>query len=97
MITQQQALNLLRDYKATRASKYGIEKIGLFGSLARETQTEESDIDIYIVGSLNGFCALAMIKTELEELLQNRVDVVRLRERMNPVLKKIIEKEGIYV
>jgi predicted nucleotidyltransferase len=97
MTTQQQIINTLKEYKVAKASKYGIEKIGLFGSYARENQTEESDIDIYIVGSLTGFCALSMIKTELEDLLQNKVDVVRLRDRMNPTLKRIIEKEGIDV
>jgi predicted nucleotidyltransferase len=97
MTTQQQVINILKDYKVANANKYGIEKMGLFGSFARESQTEESDIDVYIVGSLTGFCALAMIKTELEDLLQNKVDVVRLRERMNPTLKRLIEKEGIYV
>jgi uncharacterized protein len=35
------------------------------------------------------------LKQELEQLLQRPVDLVRLRERMNPVLKAAILKEGI--
>ncbi|MDR0789738.1 MAG: nucleotidyltransferase domain-containing protein [Bacteroidales bacterium] len=97
MVTQQSIINILQDYKAYKASKYGIDKMGLFGSYARGNQTEESDVDVYIEGELKGFCALAMIKVELEELLGNKVDVVRLRQRMNPTLKHIIEQEGIYV
>ena len=37
------------------------------------------------------------MKQELEELLSRRVDVVRLRERMNPRLKQRILRETRYV
>ena len=37
------------------------------------------------------------LKTELENLLHCSVDIVRLREGMNFVLKKRIQKEGIHV
>ena len=38
------------------------------------------------------------MKQELEELLrQERVDVVRLRERMNPRLKQRVLREARYV
>jgi predicted nucleotidyltransferase len=40
---------------------------------------------------------MSHLKNELQELLECKVDVVRLRDRMNSLLKKRIEKEGIYV
>ena len=40
---------------------------------------------------------LARIKFELEALLGSRVDLVRLRDRMDEYLKRNIEKEALYV
>lgn len=71
--------------------------MGVFGSVARNQQTEDSDVDIYIEGELHGMFAMGSIKAELEELLDSRVDLVRLRDDMNPMLLQRIRKEGIYV
>lgn len=79
------------------ASQYGIIRMGIFGSVARQEQNENSDIDIYIEGELKGFFALSGIKNDLEELLGCSVDIVRLRNKMDAFLKQRIIKEGIYV
>jgi len=41
--------------------------------------------------------ALVHIKDELQKLLSSSIDIVRIRDKMNPYLKKRIEKEAIYV
>ena len=41
-------INILRDYMAKNASKYSITRIGIFGSVARGEQTENSDVDVYL-------------------------------------------------
>lgn len=71
--------------------------MGIFGSVARQEQTEKSDIDVYIEGNLHGMFAMGSIKVELEELLGTTVDLVRIREGINPMLLQKIRKEGIYV
>lgn len=38
-------LELLRIYKMQSASKYGVKRLGVFGSVAPGEQTEQSDID----------------------------------------------------
>ncbi len=43
-------IELLRQFKAKIQKKYDIEKIILFGSVARGIYTKESDIDLIIVG-----------------------------------------------
>lgn len=40
---------------------------------------------------------LVHIKEDIEFLVQNPVDIVRIREKMNPFLRERIEKEGLYV
>lgn len=97
MRTTQEIINLLKDFKVKQASKYGIRRMGVFGSVARGEQHEDSDVDVYIEGELKGLFALAGVKNELEELLGCQVDIIRLRDRMDAFLKKRIQKEGIYV
>lgn len=49
MKTTAEIIEILRDYKARSAEKYGIETLGLFGSMARGEQNEKSDIDVFIL------------------------------------------------
>ncbi|WP_288205505.1 nucleotidyltransferase family protein [uncultured Parabacteroides sp.] len=88
---------LLRGYMQRNAGNYGITRMGIFGSVARNEQTENSDVDIYVEGELRGFFVLSGIKCELEELLGCKVDIVRLRKQMDSFLRDRILKEGIYV
>ena len=74
-----------------------IIKIGLFGSYARGENTADSDIDIVIEQKQPDLFLLGRIKIELEEKLNKPVDVIRMRENINPFLKKRIEKDVIYV
>ncbi|GAB6888520.1 nucleotidyltransferase family protein [Desulfothermus okinawensis JCM 13304] len=74
-----------------------IIKIGLFGSYARGENTADSDIDIVIEQKQPDLLLLGRIKIELEEKLNKPVDVIRMRENINPFLKKRIEKDVIYV
>jgi len=90
-------LNLLAQYKKNNYNKYGIENIGLFGSVARDEASDQSDIDICIETKTPDMFMLVHIKEELQNLFHKSVDIVRLRERMNPYLKRRIEKEAIYV
>ena len=48
METTQEIISRLKAYKEQFAEKYGIEQLGLFGSVARGEQDEKSDIDVFI-------------------------------------------------
>lgn len=90
-------ITLLRAYMAQNATKYSIKRMGIFGSVARGEQTEDSDVDVYLETSTPSMFALVHIKEDLQKLFGCNVDLVRLRERMDSLLKSRIEKEGIYV
>jgi len=90
-------LAILRDFKQNYADKYGILEIGIFGSIARGEDREDSDVDICIKTKTPDPFALVHIKEEIENRVQRHVDIVRMREKMNPFLKERIEKEGVYV
>lgn len=90
-------INILRDYMAKNASKYSITHMGIFGSVARGEQTENSDVDVYLETSKPNMFALVHIKEDLQSLFGCNVDIVRLRDQMDSLLRNRIEKEGIYV
>jgi uncharacterized protein len=90
-----QLLPLLRARQAEWRQRYQLQRIGLFGSTARNEATASSDVDVWVeLDPLTPY-ATVHLKQELEELLQRPVDLVRLRQRMNPALREAILREGI--
>ena len=71
--------------------------MGVFGSVARDEATEKSDVDVFIKTATPNPFILVHIKNDIENLLGQKVDLIRLREKMNPSLKSRIEKDGVYV
>jgi predicted nucleotidyltransferase len=90
-------LRTLVRFRDIRQDEFGIVRIGVFGSVARDEITDTSDVDVVVELDRPDLLALVGIKQELEESLQRSVDVVRYRERMNAHLKRRIEQEAIYV
>jgi uncharacterized protein len=71
--------------------------LGIFGSVARDEARKDSDLDICIKTTTPDPFILVHIKKDIEKLIHLKVDIVRIREKMNPLLKSRIEKEGVYV
>jgi uncharacterized protein len=90
-------LSTLRDFKVQNAAKYGILSLGVFGSVARGEMREDSDIDLFVTTQTANPFNLVHAKEEIEQRLHRHVDIVRVRERMNPFLRDRIEREGISV
>ena len=87
----------LKDITPVLFEKYGVTRIGIFGSVARDDASEKSDVDIVYEMSRPNLFTVVHLKEELENVLHCPVDLVRYRERMNPLLKKRIERDGVYV
>ena len=98
MKTTSEYLQLLKQFKDTQAMKYGIQKIGLFGSVARGEQQEGSDVDVCFEGNAIGLFKLSALKSELEELFGTTVDLLRMRKQLDgTILKDSVMKDLIYV
>ncbi|MDB2405362.1 nucleotidyltransferase family protein [Arcobacteraceae bacterium] len=89
-------LNYLKEHYSEFQEKYDLVQIGIFGSYARDEASENSDIDIFVKmkPTLSNYVD---IKEELETAFENKVDIVRIRDKMNPYLLKRIQKDGVYV
>ncbi|SFV57824.1 hypothetical protein MNB_SV-10-1367 [hydrothermal vent metagenome] len=94
---KEKVLDFLKENKEVFSTKYQISSLVLFGSLARGEARDDSDIDIAIETKLSDYFKLYDFKEELEKQFQSKVDMIRLREKMNPRLKSRILNEGIYV
>jgi len=90
-------LQILAKYKKENFDKYGIDALGIFGSVARDEATSSSDVDICIKTKTPDMFMIIHIKDELQTLLSAPVDIVRVRDKINAFLKKRIEKDAIYV
>ena len=94
---KKELLETLKHYKVENKNKYGILTLGIFGSFARGEASTVSDVDIVLKTETPDLFNIVHIKEDLEEQLHLPVDIVRLREKMNPFLRKRIDKEAVYV
>lgn len=74
------------------AKNNGVEKVILFGSRAKNTCTERSDIDLAVVGG-NEEAFSIDVEYEVPTLL--KFDVVRMSKPVQKCLLDEIEKDGI--
>ena len=90
-------LRQLQELKPILSKQYGIERLAIFGSVAKETANENSDIDIAILQAKrkNLFMRLKAIRF-LEEKLGKKVDMGYF-DSMKSFVKDTIQKDFVYV
>jgi len=94
---REEILQVLRENKERLVEKYGITKLGLFGSFARGEATDESDVDLcFDTAQMAPFIA-THLKRELEEILHRSVDIVQPHRFMRALFLQRLEQEVIYV
>ena len=91
-------ISLLRKYKQTHASEYGITRIGIFGSVARGEQTEDSDVDVFFETDKKiSLFRMGGLMYDLKELFGTSVDLVHNTERLPVKFRQRIKEDIIYV
>lgn len=91
------ALETLKKYKNDFEKQYGVTKIGIFGSVARDEAKDESDVDIVVEMGKPDLFYMVHIKETLEKEFQRPVDIIHNRDKMNTFLKERINMEAVYV
>jgi len=89
-------ISKLQVSKPFLVQKYGISKIGVFGSYAREEHSAESDVDILVEFSTPIGLKFVTLANELESILNEKVDLVSSRG-VKPSYKEIVEQDLKYV
>jgi len=90
-------IEILRNNKKQLEEKFGLKKIGVFGSFARGEQRKRSDVDILVEFSKSvGIFKFLEVQEHLEKLLGRKVDLVT-KKALKPYIKERILKQVVYV
>jgi len=90
-------ISKLKDLKPLLKEKYGIEEFAVFGSVAKGTDTKESDVDIAILKmELKSGFDLIRAKSFLQKRLDREIDLGTFNS-MKTFIKNRIKKDFIYV
>ena len=87
--------NLLEKHRA-EIKAFGVLELGIFGSFAREEQTEKSDIDVLVELERETFRDYMGLLNFLESLLVRKVDLV-MKDTIKPIIRDRILRETHYV
>lgn len=97
MKTKREYIDLVREYFESTAKRYGVTRMALFGSVVRDEQNDDSDLDIAYEGKTDLFLRIRM-KMELEKYLGCKVDLIRLRQDLaGSSFNEELSKDMIYV
>ena len=92
-----QTLALLAEHKPVLAQRFGVRRLALFGSMARDTARPDSDVDVLV-----GFdeppapSAFFGVQFYIEDLLDRPVDLVT-ETALRPELKPYVERDAIAI
>ena len=96
-LNREDVLQVLRRHKSTLSKRFGVTDLALFGSIARDEGTAESDVDILVgfdgPATSKGFFG---VQFYIEELLGCQVDLVT-QKALRPELRPQIEREAVHV
>ena len=96
MKTREEILAGMGAAKAELQRRFLVRSLALFGSYARNQQTEQSDVDILVEVDPSIGLGFVTLAEELERRLQERVDLVSSRA-VKPSRRRLIEPDLIYV
>ncbi|AET65687.1 nucleotidyltransferase family protein [Methanothrix harundinacea] len=90
-----EALKLLKEHENEIKRRFGVKRIGIFGSHARGEGKETSDVDVlveFVEPSFDNFMDLAFF---LEDLFGRDVDLVTTRG-LSPYIAPFVEREVVW-
>jgi uncharacterized protein len=98
MLSSNDIINSLVENKAYLKEHFHCVEIGLFGSFARNEQTDKSDIDILVEfesGTPNLYNVEMELKEYLKKCFSREVDICS-KKWIRPIFKPLVLKEAIY-
>ena len=97
-MTRSEIERKMKDSLPDLKKEFKVKSIGIFGSVARNSGTSKSDIDILVEFGKGhkDFFNYIHLKEYLEKLLKADIDLV-IKEAVKPKLKEIILREVRYV
>lgn len=94
MKTRQEYIDLLKTHALDLNQQFGVTYMRLFGSVAKDSHHEGSDVDVYVEMPAKVYNIVAAADY-LKELLGCDVDLICKHRGMRPFFLNQIEKYGI--
>ena len=92
--TKQEVLDLLKKQLPYLQEKYGVQRIAIYGSFAKDNQTKKSDVDILVQLMRPLGLEFVELAYHLEKILKKKVDLATFatleRSQENPRYKHIV-------
>ncbi len=95
-LTKKEIIDFLRSMQPVFKEKYGLTKMALFGSYARDEQQQASDIDLLIEMNVHDFDIRYDLKEFLEKHFNKKVDLLYFKS-IRTFIMKSIERDLLYV
>lgn len=89
------ALRILKANEKEVKRKFGVRKIGIFGSYARGEEKETSDVDVLVEFEEPTFRNFMGLVFFLEELFDREVDLVTVKG-LSPYIRPYVEREVVW-
>ena len=79
------------------ANRYGLSSIRVFGSMARDDASSQSDVDFLVdgLGTLSGF-SLGALLMDAQDLLGRKVDIVTINS-LHPLMRDRVLRESVSI
>jgi len=90
-LTEKEIMETLKRHKNT-LKKYGVKKIGLFGSFVRGKQKKDSDIDFLVEFERPDFDNFMDLIFFLEDLFGRKVELIT-EGNLSPYIQPYVERE----
>lgn len=100
MLTREKVIEILRRELPYLTSHYGVKRIGLFGSFAKEIQKHNSDIDIVVEFEKPIGLKFVEFAEYLEKVLHRKTDILTPEGIKGIRVKRVardVERSVIYV
>jgi len=95
-LSKSHIIEQLKTDKDFLKQNFGVIKIGLFGSYAKNQQTQNSDIDLLVEFQEPRFDWIANLQVYMEQRFEKKIEIVRKRELSDSKFFDRVEKEVIY-
>ena len=94
---REEAISILRGYLPTLRRDFGVRRISLFGSTARDEAREDSDLDILVDFETGPtFLSFMGLRAFLEDHLGRKIDLVT-PDALKPRMRPVVEREAVDV
>ncbi|PJZ86720.1 nucleotidyltransferase family protein [Leptospira levettii] len=95
--SKKELIEELTKIKPILNNNFGVLKIGIFGSFAKDKVNSDSDVDLLVEMQSPDFDSFVGLKIFLENLFERNVDLIRKRNQIKPSFLNRIQKDIINV